>query len=313
LPRLQTLQDQIRYFSLRTITFKRESDPSIKFEVFERLNTGSVSLNDQELRNCIYRGDFNRLLKELSEDPDFMYLLGLTKPDKRMKDIEFVLRFAAFYHATYLNYKSPMKNFLNIEADEYRNISREDAQQLRGAFKNACQIIRSMFGKNAFKRFYRGTSSGNLCGYWEPKKFNASLYDILMYTFAREDKNVIFQNLDSIREALIHLMTEDEAFINSIELSTSAVQAVTSRFDTWRLSLQGIVGISKKEPRCFSRELKEALFESNSTCTICAQKIEEVDDAAVDHIKQYWTGGRTIPENARLTHRYCNWARSRTD
>jgi len=309
----ENLQDQIRFFSLRTITFKRESDPSIKFEVFERLNTGSVSLNDQELRNCIYRGEFNKLLKELAEDPDFMYLLGLTKPDKRMNDIELVLRFAAFYHATYLNYKSPMKNFLNVEADKYRNISREDAQQLRGAFKNACQIIRSMFGKNAFKRFYRGTSAENICGYWEPKKFNASLYDILMYTFAREDKNVVFQNLDSIREALIHLMTEDDAFIRSIELSTSSVQAVTSRFDTWRSALQGIVGISKKEPRCFSRELKEALFKSNSTCTICEQRIEDVDDAAVDHIKQYWTGGRTIPENSRLTHRYCNCARPRSD
>ena len=114
-----------------------------------------------------------------------MYLLALTKPEKRMKDIEFVLRFAAFYHATYLNYKSPMKKFLNMEADKYRNISREDAQQLRGPFKNACQIIRSMFGKNAFKRFYRGMSGGNTCGYGEPKKFNASLYDILMHTFAR--------------------------------------------------------------------------------------------------------------------------------
>ena len=89
-----------------------------------------------------------------------------------------------------------MKNFLNIEADKYRNISMEDAQQLRGAFKNACQIIRSMFGKNAFKTFYGGTSAENICGYWEPKKFNASLYDILMYTFAREDKNVVFQNLE---------------------------------------------------------------------------------------------------------------------
>jgi hypothetical protein len=230
-----------------------------------------------------------------------------------MKDIELVLRFAAFYHATYLNYKSPMKNFLNIEADKQRFISRDDAQNLRSAFKNTCQIIRSMLGKNAFKRFYKGASGTNTCGYWEPKKFNASLYDILMYTLARQDKNVIYQNLDSIREALIHLMAEDEAFIDSIELSTSSVQAVTSRFDTWRLALQGIVGISKKEPRCFSRELKEALFKSNCTCAICGQKIEEVDDAAVDHIKQYWTGGRTIPENARLTHRYCNWARARSE
>jgi uncharacterized protein with ParB-like and HNH nuclease domain len=111
------LQDAIRYFSIRTITFKPESDPNLKFEIFERLNTGSIQLNDQELRNCIYRGNFNVLLKDLSADPDFRFLLGLNKPDKRMKDIELLLRFSAFYHATYLNYKPPMKEFLNAEAD----------------------------------------------------------------------------------------------------------------------------------------------------------------------------------------------------
>jgi HNH endonuclease len=43
------------------------------------------------------------------------------------------------------------------------------------------------------------------------------------------------------------------------------------------------------------------------------QSIAEIDDSAVDHIKQYWKGGQTIPENARLTHRYCNWARARSE
>ena len=305
-------QDVIRYFNVRTITFKRESDPNLKFEIFERLNTGSVSLNDQELRNCIYRGEFNRLLKELSVDPDFTFVLGLKKPDKRMKDIELVLRFVAFYHATYLNYKPPMKNFLNAESERYRNLTTNEAQHTKAAFKNACLIIRSMFRKNAFKRFYKGNEK-DPTGKWEQKKFNASLYDILMYTFAREDKNVVYQNLDSIREALLHLMTENQEFIDSIELSTSSVQAVTKRFDLWRLALQDVVGVGQKEPRCFSRSLKESLFESDSTCAICGQKIQEVDDSAIDHIKQYWTGGRTIPANARLTHRYCNWARSRNE
>jgi hypothetical protein len=252
------------------------------------------------------------LLKELSVDPDFIFLLGLKKPDKRMRDIELVLRFAAFYHATYLNYKPPMKNFLNGEAEQYRNLSKVDAQRLRAAFKNACQITRSMFGDNAFKRFHKGSDKDH-AGYWEPKKFNASLYDIVMYTFAREDKNVIYQNLDAIRESLIHLMSDNQEFIDSIELSTSSVQAVTKRCDIWRLAVQDVVGIGKKEPRCFSRELKQSLFKRNSTCAICGQRIEEIDDSAIDHVKQYWTGGRTIPENARLTHRYCNWARSRKE
>lgn len=307
------IQDAIRYFKVRTITFKNDSDKNLRFEIFERLNTGSVALNDQELRNCIYRGRFNVLLKKLSRDPDFTYLLGLKKPDKRMKDIELVLRFSAFYHKTYLNYKPPMKNFLNAEAEKYCDITKEDAQQLRAAFKNACQAIRSMLGKNAFKRFYKGTDKKDRAGYWEPKKVNASLYDILMYSLAKEGKNVVYQNLDSIKEAMIHLMTESQDFIESIELSTSSVQAVTKRFDLWRQALQDITGIGKKEPRCFSMQLKETLFKNNNTCAICNQRIQEIDDSAIDHIKQYWTGGQTIPENARLTHRYCNWARSRKD
>jgi len=134
-----------------------------------------------------------------------------------------------------------------------------------------------------------------------------------MYSFSKEDKNKVFQNLDAIKEALIYLMTEDQEFVDSIELSTSSVQAVTARFDKWRITLQGILGVNQREPRCFSYKLKEELMNTDPTCSICQQHIHSVDDAAIDHIKQYWIGGKTIPENARLTHRYCNWARPRSD
>lgn len=306
------LQRKIRYCKIRTITFKEESEQDLKFEIFERLNTGAVSLNDQELRNCIYRGRYNKLLKGLSKDSDFMYLLRLRNPERRMKDIELVLRFAAFYHFTYLNYKPPMKKFLNNDMKKYQDISESEAAELKNAFKNTVMIIRSLLGDHAFKRFYKGDDK-DPNGHWEPKKFNASLYDILMYSFAKEDKNKVYQQLDSIREALIHLMTSDQEFIDSIELSTSSTQAVTKRFDKWRLALQDIIGISQKEPRCFSLKLKQELYNDDPTCVLCEQKIQNIDDAAIDHIKQYWTGGKTIPENARLTHRYCNWARPRKE
>ncbi|CAG0952182.1 hypothetical protein METP3_00278 [Methanosarcinales archaeon] len=306
----EELQDKIKYCTIRTITFKKESDLDLKFEIFERLNTGAVSLNFQELRNCMYRGPYNSLLKELAQDQDFMYLLGLKSPEDRMKDVEFVLRFAAFYHSTYLNYKPPIKRFLNEDMEKYTSIKEKEITELRTAFKNAVSIIRTLLDTHAFKRFYRG-SEKNKNGFWEPKKFNASLYDILMYSFAREDKNKVYQNLDSIREALIYLMTNDQEFIDSIELSTSTIQAVQKRFDKWRLTLQDIIGIAQKEPRCFSMKLKEELYKNYSTCAICNQKINNIDDTNIDHIEQYWKGGKTIPENARLTHRYCNLARSR--
>lgn len=306
------IQDKVKYCKLRTITFKKESDADLKFEIYERLNTGAVVLNDQELRNCIYRGTYNDLIKELPRDNDFMYLLNLKSPEKRMRDVELVLRFAAFYHSTYLNYKPSMRKFLNTDMEKYQHIGGKDASELKAAFKNAVTIIKSLLDKHAFKRFYKGTEK-DPNGSWEPKKFNASLYDILMYSFSREDKNKVYQNLDSIRESLIDLMTNDQEFVDSIELSTSSVQAVTKRFDKWRLTLQDLIGIAQKEPRCFTLKLKEDLYKNDSTCTICGQKIQNVDDAAIDHIKQYWKGGKTIPENARLTHRYCNWARPRKD
>lgn len=308
----ENAQDKISSCKIRTITFKKESDKNLKFEIFERLNTGAVSLNNQELRNCIYRGPYNELLNELSQDKDFMYLLGLKAFDRRMKDVELALRFAAFYHATYLKYKPPIKTFLNNDMEKYQLITEKEATELRNAFKNAVTIIRSLLDKNAFKRFYRGNEK-NPDGYWEPKKFNASLYDILMCLFSQTDKNTVYQNLDSIREALIYLMTNDKEFIESIELSTSSIQAVTKRFDKWRMAIQEIIGIQKKEPRCFSLKLKQELYDKDKTCTICSQRINHIDDAAVDHIEQYWTGGKTIPENARLTHRYCNWARPRKE
>jgi hypothetical protein len=307
-----SLQSKIRYCKIRTITFRRESDANLRFEVFERLNSGAVALNDQELRNCIYRGPYNELLKELAKDAGFRDLLGLKESDRRMKDVELVLRFAAFHHATYLKYRSPMRSFLNQNMEERQNLGPAQAADLTEAFKKTVGLIESLLGERAFKRFYRGDAK-NPNGRWEPKQFNASLFDILMYSFALADKNLVYRNLDAIRESFINLMTTDQDFIDAIELSTSSAQAVTKRFDKWRMVLQEVIGGGPKEPRLFSSALKEALFTANPTCTICNQRIQAVDDAALDHIEQYWLGGRTIPENARLTHRYCNMARSRKD
>ena len=305
-------QKLIAGYSIRTVTFKKESDENLRFEIFERLNTGAMPLNDQELRNCIYRGKYNNLLIELSSDPDFMAIMGLKAPEKRMKDVEYTLRFSAFYHATYLNYKPSMARFLNEDMLHYQNIMNNDAIQLRTAFKTSVTLIRSLLGENAFRRYYRGDDK-NKNGYWEQKRFNASLFDVLTWGFTKYDKNLVMANLDAVREAWIALMTDDPIFIESIELGTSSLKRVTYRFDAWRQALGAVLISSTVQPRCFTRSFKEQLYTANPVCNYCNQHISEVDDAAVDHVEQYWLGGKTIESNARLTHRYCNWARPKSD
>ncbi len=304
-------QKLIRDSSIRTITFKKESDENLRFEIFERLNTGAVPLNRQELRNCVYRGPYNELLIELAKDPDYMALMGLKGPEKRMKDVEYVLRFAAFHHATYLKYKPPIARFLDEDMRKFQRASNQERADLRSAFKTAVSLVRSLLGQHAFRRFKRGTDKAR-GGNWEPKQFNASLFDILMWSFADKDKNQVMANLDAIREALIVLMTEDDSFVEAIELSTSSVKMVKTRFDAWRQALEAILNTAK-QPRVFTRAFKQALFDADPTCALCNQRIAVIDDAAVDHIEQYWLGGKTIPQNARLAHRYCNWSRPRKE
>jgi len=309
----ERMQDRVRYCQLRTIKIRNDSDPDLRFEIFERLNTGAAPLNNMELRNCIYRGRYMDLVRELSKDTDFLDLTGFKKPDTRMRDVELVLRFAAFYNATYLKYKGPMKNFLNKDMLDHQDINETKVEEIRKAFKNAIQIIRSLFGERAFKRFFSGSSLTGSNGGWETKRLNASLYTVLMVTFCDRDKNRVYSALDLIREELIDVMASDSDFIDAILSGTSEASKITRSFDKVRMLVDEILSNHKQQPRCFSMKLKQELYEANPTCTICEQKIQDIDDASVDHIHQYWKGGKTIPENARLTHRYCNMKRSKND
>ena len=62
-------QDKILDTPIRSITIDVASNSELRYEVFERLNRGSMALNEQELRNCVFRGPFNDLLEALENDP----------------------------------------------------------------------------------------------------------------------------------------------------------------------------------------------------------------------------------------------------
>jgi 5-methylcytosine-specific restriction endonuclease McrA len=104
-------------------------------------------------------------------------------------------------------------------------------------------------------------------------------------------------------------MTHDNDFIKSITVSTDKREHVNIHFKKWIDSLHEIVGFPRTEPRAYSLNYKKQLYDNNPTCQICGNKIQLLDDAEVDHIDFYWRGGKTIPSNARLVHRYCNRAR----
>jgi hypothetical protein len=307
-----TDKNKIMRCILRTIIFRKGTDTDLKFEIFERLNIGAVSLKEQELRNCMFRGRYNDLLKKLADYPNFRYILSQEKPDLRMKDIQLVLRFFAFYNSTFFDYKSPMKQFLNKDMERYQNLPEDKLLELEVAFKQSVDIIKELLGKHAFRRFHV-RSLNEPIGEWD-SRINESLFDILMYYFPKYDKEAIIRRLDSIKEAYIFLMTNDDEFKGSITNSTSSEKAVRIRFDKWGQILDKIIGTEIND-NSFSFQLKQNLRNNNPYCHVCGNRIElqHLDSAILDlGEEQFWLNRENIPNSTKLIHRSCDLERSKS-
>ena len=171
-------RDEIRKRSIRAIVILNESDEEVKYEVFERLNLGSIQLTPQEIRNNTLRGTFNDLLKELAARPLFKKMLNLRlKSDqKNMAHEELVLRFFAYHDSGYKRAKN-LSFFLTEYLKNNQNPSEATLNNLRNLFDNTISLVDKFLGENAFSSF------GVKTGQWTILS-NRSLYDAEMLAFS---------------------------------------------------------------------------------------------------------------------------------
>ena len=156
----------IRSRTMRAVVVTAESHPNMKFEIFERLNTGSIALNEQELRNSLFRGSFNLLLKQLVRSPAFRACIGTRKPRRRMVDEELILRFFALSDVGrclpdpasqkstdygVAAYRPPLKTFLNTFMQRVQDAPSDDIEEMRSDFALSIERIESTLGSAAFR------------------------------------------------------------------------------------------------------------------------------------------------------------------
>lgn len=116
------------------------------FAIFHRLNSGGAKLSNQEIRNCIFSGPFNDLLRELSETPAWVSLVGgeSTILARRYRRQELILRFFAF-HDQYQTYKGGLTNFLNTYMRVNRKASNDCLALKRELFKRTTELVCNSF------------------------------------------------------------------------------------------------------------------------------------------------------------------------
>lgn len=194
---------------LRSFQMKQSvpDDDSSIFHVFERLNTGGTSLMTQEIRNCIYYGELNTMLKKINEQEEWRKILGTQKPESRFRDIELILRFLALSY-DFESYHKPMKLFLNSFMDKYRDGKNNDI--FKHLFIETTNKILSNLGEKPFH-----SKSG----------INKAVFDSVYYVFSKNE-NVPDDISDRYKK-----LKKDDDYKKYIRTETTDIEVIRKRIN----------------------------------------------------------------------------------
>jgi hypothetical protein len=229
-------QRLIKNRTIRCIVISEDSDPDIRFDVFERLNTGSVALTAQELRNSVYRGPFNQLLQELAASSSFSQCVG-GRSDTRMTFEELILRFLALDDQI-RDYRPSFKRFLNNYQRSNQNADHDWLEAKRARATAALERAYAVFGGECFRRA-REAQDGETWE-WVPT-LNSAMYDVVMLNFARLDAAPAELGTlkEDIEQVTADLSLTNERFIDSISLATGDRTRLFHRVQIYAEALAG--------------------------------------------------------------------------
>jgi hypothetical protein len=188
-------QLNIKRASCRVEIIKWNSAFDMRYELFNRLNTGGSELTDQEIRNAIFRGvskDFNSFLRRSSEIQEFINLIQPT--ERQLEQLymdELVLRFCSLY-----DFKEELSDNISQHMTTYMKTAVanvENIQNLEKAFKETIKIL-SPIGKDVFR------GSNNV--------FSTSLYDCVtigiskyLQRYSTERTDVIINKIEELKKS----------------------------------------------------------------------------------------------------------------
>lgn len=203
---------------LRCTAILKDTHPQVKFDVFERLNSGAVALTRQELRHGLYYGPLLKKASEIAGELQLEKHLGMRK-DKRMKAEELVLRFWALSEGLGA-YEKPLATFLSTFAEDNRSIEDGQLDALEQRIRAAHKRVLNIFGSHAFSFSRDGRT-----------KFNAAVFDAQMLACDRVSPSryeALVGARGVVRTAYAEL-ENDTAYAKSVTLATSDKAALQGR------------------------------------------------------------------------------------
>ncbi|MEX5506903.1 DUF262 domain-containing protein [Pseudomonas putida] len=218
-------QRRIEECPVTVYMIKPGTPDDVKYSVFRRINTGGLTLNNQEIRNALAKPRDRELLEELASLKYSRTMLG--DLSKRMKDQELVLRFWAFYRFNYLDpqNKKEIASFLDKAMEDIKKGDEQYRENFKNQYSIAIERCYQLLGNSGFEKEHQSN-------YRKPSK-NSTLFEVWMVELAKLKKSeftTLLNRKTKLREELSHLL-EDSEFLNAITYSTQKKIHVIIRYD----------------------------------------------------------------------------------
>jgi hypothetical protein len=172
------------------------SNYDMRFELFNRLNTGGTPLTAQEIRNCIYRGistTFNDFLKELANSSDFLELVKLSNDQiEELYNEELVLRFLSLYN-DYTTIKGSISNHMTEYMKDAISNGDYNYNENRQLFYQLINIL-----KNLDYTIFRHATG----------EFATALYDTITIGLAKHINKYSNSNKDELLQKIAEVKTD---------------------------------------------------------------------------------------------------------
>lgn len=213
---------------IRTAVIRGWRRDDVLYEIFHRLNSGSVRLSPMELRMSLIRGPFVReVIKQTAESQSLQEMLGLRMPDKRMKDVEVAIRHFAFQDFS-VEYRGNLKEFLD---DYCRKMNKEFKVDQRiteiSSLEKLIRIGLDVFPSGTFSRKYLPAQQKY------EGTFNRAIFDVLGGALADSRVQESIKNDPEKFLGVYRTVFSNTSFVRAIESTTKSIPATKFRFVTW--------------------------------------------------------------------------------
>jgi hypothetical protein len=227
---------QLLNADIRTSVISAFKGDDVLYDIFYRLNTGSVPLSSQELRQVLHRGPFSQFLLSVTDVKNPLWrTLGQDGPDARLRDVELLLRIIAldWFGATYTG---NMKPFLDHVMGELNKTWKAKQAQIKTLVENiflAVVAAEKIYGDRLGRKYKNGKFENTL---------NRSLFEVQVYYL--QDPKIRLKSVaerKNLGAEFQALCDKNSGFMASVESTTKSIENYTIRFSEYSNAVKKVV------------------------------------------------------------------------